>query len=214
MDWRPIWPPVVLDWWRGEHQLSRDRFSTVASLWEGGYREIGGKWWGPKGEQLNLFMRLPELAGEEVEVAAEEVTEDPKLVAELRRHGWRVEHSGEVVYTADAYRDYVQGSAGEFSCAKGIYVGTQCGWFSDRSACYLAAGRPVVVQDTGIGEHLPTGVGLFAVKDVDEAAEAIRAIRADYPRHSAAARRIAADHFAAERALRPLVDAIGVAPRA
>jgi len=144
----------------------------------------------------------------------EEVTESPELVAELHRHGWRVEHSSEVVNTADAYRDYVRGLAGEFSCAKEVVVGTQCGWFSERSAYYLAAGRPVVVQDTGIGDHLPTGAGLVAVKDVGEAAEAIRAIRADYTRHSAAARRIAADHFAAERALRPLADAIGVAPRA
>jgi glycosyltransferase involved in cell wall biosynthesis len=89
----------------------------------------------------------------------------------------------------------VSGSAGEFSCAKGVYAGTRCGWFSDRSSCYLAAGRPVVVQATGFEDLLPTGEGLFAVSSPDEAAEAIKAIRADYARHSAAARRIAAEYF-------------------
>ena len=87
--------------------------------------------------------------------------------------------SDAVASTPDSYREYISRAAGEFSCAKGLYVGSQCGWFSDRSACFLAAGRPVVVQDTGIRELLPTGAGLFAVSTVEEAAESKR-IRLDY----------------------------------
>ena len=93
------------------------------------------------------------------------------------------------------YRDLVAGSAAEFSCAKGGYVGTRCGWFSDRSECFLAAGRPVVLQSTGFEDLLPTGKGLFAAKTVEEAAEAIRAIRADYPAHSVAALALGARAF-------------------
>src|SRR5262249_20596203 len=93
----------------------------------------------------------------------------------------------------------VAGSAGEFSCVKGGYAGTRCGWFSDRSACYLAAGRPVVLQATGFEDLLPTGRGLFAVRTPDEAAEAIRSVRRDYALHSARAREIAREHFDSAR---------------
>jgi hypothetical protein len=111
----------------------------------------------------------------------------------------------------DTYRTYVCDAAGEFSRAKGLYVGSRCGWFSDRSACFLAAGRPIVVQDTGIRELLPTGTGLFAVASVEEAAESIRRIRRDYGDHSARAHQIALEHFDVRRVLPPLLIAMGVA---
>src|SRR5206468_9253414 len=129
--------------------------------------------------------------------------EDPDR-ALLRDHGWRIE-GPQAVGTPALYRDYVAGSAGEFSCVKGGYAGTRGGWFSDRSACYLAAGRPVVLQATGFADLLPTGKGLFSVATPEEAAEAIRAIRRDPRLHSEAARRIARDHFAAERVVPSLL---------
>jgi hypothetical protein len=208
IEWRPLWPPVVLDWWSNDGRRERDTFTTISSLWDGEWRELGGKLWGPKGEQLEQFVRLPELAEEPIEIAVDELDESAHLVGELRGAGWRVEYAAELVSSPEAYRDYVLASAGEFSTAKGLYVGTRSGWFSDRSACYLAAGRPVVVEDTGIAEHIPTGEGLFSVGDVEEAAHAIRTIRADYDRHAAAARKLAADYFDAGRALRPLLDVI------
>ena len=110
----------------------------------------------------------------------------------------------------ESYQEYVADSAGEFSCAKGLYVGGRSGWFGDRSACFLAAGRPVVIQDTGIQDTLPTGTGLFAVATVDEAADAIRRIRMDYERQSTVARQIALDHFDARRVLPALLEAMGV----
>src|SRR5262249_27761307 len=151
--------------------------------------EFEGQTLGPKAEEFRKFLHLAGLAGEPVEVALNIDPEDPDL-ALLRRHGWQIE-SPQAVATPELYREYVTGSAGEFSCAKGGYVGTRCGWFSDRSACYLAAGRPVVLQATGFEDLLPTGRGLFAVRTAEEAAEAIRMIRADYHLHSLAARALA-----------------------
>src|SRR5207247_944348 len=112
---------------------------------------------------------------------------------------------------AEQYRNYVRGSLGEFSCAKGGYVGTRSGWFSDRSACYLASGRPVILQATGFEDVLPVSEGLLAVSSVDEAAEAIRRVRADYARHSVAAREIAREHFDSDRLLGRMLAEAGVA---
>jgi hypothetical protein len=121
-------------------------------------------------------------------------------VERLRAAGWRLDDPG-LVSTPASYRDYVAGSLGEFSCAKGGYVGTRSGWFSDRSACYLASGRPVILQATGFEDVLPVSEGLFAVSSVDEAAEAIHQVRAEYERHSAAARTIARRYFDSDRLL-------------
>ena len=124
----------------------------------------------------------------------------------------RIEDAKELLTSPETFRDYIFASAGEFSCVKGVYVATESGWFSDRSTCYLAAGRPVVVEDTGIRDHIPTGLGLFAVSDVEEAAAAVREIRSDYERHAAGARQLAEQYFAPERALRPLLEALDLDP--
>jgi hypothetical protein len=165
--------------------------------------------WGPKAEELRRFLRLPKLAGEPIEIALENGSGD-ELVGELAHNGWRLESAEAVAATPESYRQYIADSAGEFSCAKGLYVGSRSGWFSDRSACFLAAGRPVVIQDTGIQDVLPTGAGLFAVTTVEDAADAIRRIRMDYERQSRIARQIALDHFDARRVLPALLQAMGV----
>src|SRR5204863_5858082 len=113
-------------------------------------------------------------------------------------NGWRVVDALAFSCDAFAYRDYIRESRGEFTVAKDQYVRMNTGWFSDRSACYLAAGRPVVTQETGFSKVLPTGKGLFAVRDVDDAAAALEAIEADYEGHARAAREIAREYFAAE----------------
>src|SRR4030095_12888280 len=105
-----------------------------------------------------------------------------------------------------SYRDYVQASRGEFAMAKDQNVRLRSGWFSERSACYLAAGRPVITQDTGFGTVLPTGEGLFAFNTMDEILAAFDAVRSDYDRHSGAARAIAEEHFRAEKVLAKLLD--------
>jgi hypothetical protein len=209
IDWRPIWNPVVTEWWKPEAPRRHDRFTTIAGLWLNGYQPFEGVMWGPKAEELRRFLRLPMLAGEPVEIALESGSGD-ELVGELAQNGWRLESAEAVASTPESYREYIAGSAGEFSCTKGLYVGSRSGWFSDRSACFLAAGRPVVIQDTGIQEVLPTGAGLFPVATVEEAADAIRRIRMDYERQSTIARQIALDHFDACRVLPPLLEAMGV----
>jgi hypothetical protein len=197
--WRPVWNPVILDWWDPQAPVTRDYFTTVADWRSYGYLEFEGQMLGPKAEEFRRFLDLPKQAGEPLEIALNIDPGDPDLPS-LKRRGWRIERP-EQVATVAGYRDYVNGSVGEFSCAKGGYVGTRCGWFSDRSACYLAAGRPVVLQATGFEDHLPTGMGLFAVRTVEEAADAIRRVRSDYAHHAAAARAIAVEHLATERIL-------------
>lgn len=206
--WDPIPPWVVPDWWPPARRPTRDRFTTVAAWRDYGYLEFEGRMLGPKVEQFEAFLELPAMVGEPLELTLAIDRDDPDL-PRLRRHGWIVVAPSEVD-SADRYRDYVAGSLGEFSVAKGGYVGTSSGWFSDRSACYLAAGRPVIVQNTAFDHVLPVGRGLFAVDAVEEAARAIRTIRADYARHSAAARKIAEQHFDAERVAHRVLTGSGV----
>jgi glycosyltransferase involved in cell wall biosynthesis len=110
----------------------------------------------------------------------------------------------------DEYRNYVSGSRGEFTVAKDIYVRPRTGWFSDRTVCYLGAGRPVVTQRTGFEKFIPTGEGLLGFDTPDEAVDAIRAINADYPRHARAAREVAAEYFGAEKLLDEIAEAAGI----
>jgi hypothetical protein len=209
LDWRPAPPPVVLDWWPLRAAADRDRFTTIA-VWRdyGGYLEFGEQILGPKVDEFHKFMSLPALAGEALELALVIDEDDPDLPL-LHDSGWLLEDPA-IVSTPQLFIEYVSGSAGEFTCANGGYVGTRCGWFPQRSASYLAAGRPVVLQATGFEDVLPTGRGLFAVSTVDEAAAAIHAIRADYDQHREAARAIAHDYLEAGRVLSRLLTDAGV----
>jgi hypothetical protein len=209
LDWRPIWNPVIAEWWEGRESDGRGRFTTIAGLWHNAYQTFEGVMWGPKAEELQRFLALPQLAGEPIEMAVEQGS-GTELLATLGRNGWLVEAADVVASTPNDYRDYICAAAGEFSCAKGLHVGSRSGWFSDRSACFLAAGRPVVIQDTGIGDVLPTGGGLFPVSTVEEAADAIRRIRLDYKYHSSRARQIAIEYFDVRRVIPRLLNAMGV----
>jgi hypothetical protein len=206
--WIPTWNPVVLDLWRPEAPIVRNQFTTIADWWGGKYLEFEGHVLGPKREEFLRFLDLPRRSGESIHLALDIPPGDPDIQM-LEGYGWEVA-SPALVESPEGYADWIGTSLGEFSCAKGVYVGTQCGWFSDRSACYLAAGRPVVVQDTGFGHLLPAREGLFAVRNVEEATEAFRAIRRDYARHAKAARRIAVEHFHAARVLAPLLAEAGI----
>lgn len=205
LDWQPTRPPVVLDRWRAAPP--GERWTTVMS-WKNFAEaiEYQGTCYGAKEVEFDKVKALPQRLAVPLEVACG--GEPP--VAEWRRLGWSVVDSHAVSETPQAYRDYVQGSRGELSVAKNVYVATCSGWFSCRSVCYLAAGRPVVVQDTGFSEIIPCGEGVLAFSDIEEAAEAIRRVEADYPRHQAAARRIAEEHFDSDRVLGDLLARIGL----
>jgi hypothetical protein len=132
------------------------------------------------------------------------------VAARLTGLGWDLVDPRPVSSDLEAYRRFVLDSRGEFTVAKDLYVRPRSGWFSDRSVCYLAAGRPVVTQETGFSKLVPTGEGLFAFSTREEIVDAFARIAADYPRHRAAARRIAAEHFGAEPVLRRLLADAGL----
>jgi hypothetical protein len=208
IEWRPYVNPVVLDLWSGGDVGAGGAFGTVAGLDDYGWLEFEGRMLGPKVEELRAFAALPRVVGERFDLVAELEPGDPDR-DELEAQGWRF-RAPESVADPARFRSFVLGSAGEFSVAKGGYVGTHCGWFSDRSACFLAAGRPVILQATGFEDVLPTGQGLFAVHDVDEAARAVRAIRAEPARHAAAARRVAHEYFDSNTVLTRMLETAGV----
>jgi hypothetical protein len=205
--WRPTRPPVVLDWWMSGDGPARDVLTTIAN-WRHEEKDVewkGRRWRWSKDREFRRFQTLPSKSALPIELALGSIRDDER--DDLRREGWRVVDS---LGDPRLYRDYIVGSAGEFTVAKEQYVAPRSGWFSDRSACYLAAGRPVVTQDTGFGKFVPTGQGLFAYSTTEEAAAAIEEIATDYERHSAAAREIAREYFDAERLLERMLAEIGV----
>jgi hypothetical protein len=210
--WLPVRQPVALHRWPWADGDAPVRFTTVAS-WRGAYGPAswGGRTYGVKAHQFRRFLDLPRVLGARFEVALEIHSGDAADVRRLHRGGWTLVDPASVA-TTDGFRAYVQSSGAEFSPAQGIYVETASGWFSDRTVRYLASGRPALVQDTGLRDALPVGEGLLTFRSPGEAAAGARAIAADYARHRAAARRIAEEHFAAPRAIAPLIEATGIAP--
>jgi hypothetical protein len=205
--WRPTRPPVVLDWWASANGPARDALTTIAN-WRHEGKDVvwgGHRWHWSKDREFRRFRSLPSTSALPLELALGSIGEDEKEA--LRRDGWSIASS---IGDPLEYREYIVDSAGEFTVAKEQYVAPRSGWFSDRSACYLAAGRPVVTQDTGFGKFVPTGEGLFAYSTTEEAAAAIEAIAADYERHSAAAREIAREYFDAQRLLDGMLAEMGL----
>jgi hypothetical protein len=191
-DWRPTRQPVVLGCFEGAAPARGSVMTTVAS-WESkeGGRVVEGVEYGGKGREFERFIDLPARTRVPRELAMA-----GKAPAErLRAHGWRLRDGFEVSCDPWVYRDYLAGSLGEWSVAKNAYVASRSGWFSCRTACYLALGVPAVVQDTGFSRILPTGEGLFAFSTIDEAAAGIEAVAAEPERHGAAAREIAREYF-------------------
>ena len=124
----------------------------------------------------------------------------------MERHGWRIRHSREVAGTPERYQAYIQGARGEFSCAKPSCMKFQNAWVSDRTLCYLASGKPAVVQHTGASAYLPNGDGLFRFRTLEEAAAALETVNSDYERHCRAAREIAATYFDARQVVAKILN--------
>jgi hypothetical protein len=205
-DYRPTRQPVVLDWWRSYGPPTERAFTTVAN-WHQSSKDI--EWNGrlltwSKDVQFMQFLSLPSRVEVPVELAL--AAEDDGALSCLQAAGWRVRPAAPLSKDIDAYRDYVRASAGEFSVAKEQYALLRSGWFSDRTACYLAAGRPAIVQDTGFDRALPTGEGLFAFQTLDDAVAAFENVCSDYSRHARAAGEIASEHLRAETVLGQLID--------
>jgi hypothetical protein len=160
-----------------------------------------------KDVEFEKFLHLPDFVEAPLEIAVSgDVPRERVLEA-----GWRVRGSIGLTLSFESFVEYVRASRGEFSVCKNVFVATNSGFFSERSAAYLACGRPVVVQDTGFSAHLPCGRGLFAVRNVQEAATAIREIQGNYERHSRWAREVAREHLEATRVLAGFLKDIGIA---
>lgn len=217
--------PVLMDLWNCGPP-TRTEFTTVGN-WEQEGRDVvfGGETyrWSKHHEFLKV-LDVPLRSGQPVELATNLAPPESfvygegapvrtqgmtgAVQAQLRKHGWLLTESREFTRDPWQYRDYVCRSRAEFTVARDLNVRLRSGWFSERSACYLAAGRPVITQNTGFDSVLPTGQGLLAFDSADEAVEAVRAVNADYARHSRAARAIAEDYFRAEVVLEKLLRAL------
>jgi hypothetical protein len=208
---KPTRQPVVLDFWTSGAPARRE-FTTVTNWEVTGYdcEFRGERYTWSKHHQLQKFLDLPRRTNARLELALglSGVTDEVRQM--LRDKGWAVTDAFQMSLDPWPYRDYIRNSGAEFSVNKDMMVRLPSGWFSERSACYLAAGRPVVTQETGFSQVLPTGAGLFGFQTMDEVLAAFDAINTDYARHSRAARAIAEQYFSAETVLGRLLESLGL----
>lgn len=217
LEWIATLPPVLLDEWPARPPPPGPlRFTTVAT-WRSPYGalEIGGRAMGLKHHQFRRLIELPEQVDDVTFELALAIHEGDSADREaLADHGWRLVDPQAVAATPQAFRDYLGGSAAEFSVAQGVYSETASGWFSDRTGAYLACGRPAVVQDTGIDNSLPLGEGLLTFTSPEQAVAAVERIAVDRGRREAAAREWALQHLDSDVVLGRLLSAIGIATEA
>jgi hypothetical protein len=207
--WRKTHPPVCVDLWASPPR-PRAPWRTIATYRNKGKDVvIGGEtYFWSKHPNWDLVMELPRRTQEKLEVAL--VSPDSDQRARFEGAGWRVEDPVRISCGALVYRKYIQGAKGEFSVEKDDQVRLHLGWFSDRSVCFLAAGRPVVIQDTGFGARVPTDAGLLGWSTAEEALACVERASKDYALHAKRARAIAREHFEASVLLPPILEAAGV----
>ena len=208
IEWHKTLPPVVLDEWATTAPPG-EAYTTVAD-WRG-YNPVEwrGVWYGQKAEEFMGIVELPRRVAVPLELCLAIHADEPDL-PKLTANGWRLSEPRRHCATPDTYRDYIHRSRGELTVVKHGYAAGRTGWFSDRAACYLAAARPVIVQDTGIGAHVPTGQGLLTFTDLDGAAAAVERVERDYAQHAAAAAAFARQHLDSDRVLPRLLELAGM----
>jgi hypothetical protein len=206
IEWRPTRQPIYLPAWRPAPQKKTGKWTTVMN-WDS-YHAVtySGKTFGMKSLSFNEYYNLPLLLQEEQFELAIGGANIPE--AKLNAHSWGVVNPLEVIPGVDAFQQYINESKGEWSVAKHGYVEAKTGWFSERTLNYMAAGKPVVVQDTGFTEFLPTGKGLIGFSSPKEVVESIKQVNADYNMHAKAARRIVEDHFESTMVLQSLLNKV------
>jgi hypothetical protein len=203
--WKPLVNPVVPELFDLPPAREGAPYTTVMNWQSHAPIEFAGTTYGQKDVEFEKFVELPRSTNVPLEVAVAGRFPRQRLDAA----GWRIENAHKVTESFESYRRYIGGSRGEMSVCKNVFVATRTGWFSDRSAAYLAAGRPVVLEETGFSRCLPTGEGLFAVAAEEDAIEAIEAIEADFEMQSRRAREIAQEYLSAETVLASLLDDVG-----
>ena len=208
-NWLPTRQPVVMDLWRDGAPLDDAPYTTITT-WHNTGKDVeyrGQRYYWTKDREFERFIDLPLRRRAPFELA---VGVDDAVRTRLEDNGWRLRRSVDLSASVEHYRHYIQRSRAEFTVARDQYVRPRTGWFSDRTACYLAAGRPVITEDTGFGKFIPTGRGLFGFTTMDDVLAAIDAIEGDDPAHCRAAGEIADEYFAAERVVGSLMSRAGL----
>ena len=193
--WRHTLPPLIMEFWPVYHSTSRKPFTTIAS-WRSGYSDLHyeGGWYQSKYEEFKHFADLPRKVEQEFEVALKTPRQDDEGIHLLKANGWRVREASQITALPD-YQGYIAQSRAEIGVAKNAYVKGNSGWFSDRSAHYLASGKPVLAQSTGFERYLPVEKGLITFSTMEEAVASISAINEDYEAHCLAAREFAQEYL-------------------
>ncbi|HEX2437882.1 MAG TPA: hypothetical protein VHT71_06185 [Methylomirabilota bacterium] len=210
--WQPTRQPVVLDFWRSAAAPPPDAPYTTIATWRHQKDRVyrGETYYWSKEREFLKILDLPRRCPAPIELSLDIAPEAGEAGPLLTASGWRLAPATAISRDIHRYRAYVGASRGEFTVAKDQNIRLRSGWFSDRSACYLASGRPVITQDTGFGNILPTGRGLFAWQSAEDIVAAMETIAADYPGHCRAAREIATEYFDAERVLASLLGRAGL----
>jgi hypothetical protein len=214
LHWETTRQPVVLaEWPVAPAPPGELTFGSIAT-WRGAYApiEYEGRRFGLRAHEFRRFADLPHLTGRSFELALDIDQADEADRELLEDGGYILRDPHEVTATVDGYRNYVRSAGAELMVAKEMYVRSRSGWFSERSACYLATGRPVLAQDTGLDGLLPTGEGVLTFTDLEECADGVETIARDWPRHSRAARKLAEAYFDSDVVLGRLLDVVGKAP--
>jgi len=211
-NWLPTRQPIVTELWKTHRSPPRSAVLTSVANWStSGLKDItwrGEKYLWSKSREFIRFAAAPKRSGQTFELATD--IRDEKTREKFARNGWRFTSPLQLSVDYWSYRDYIRRSKGEFTVAKDQYVRLNTGWFSDRSGCYLAAGRPVITQETGFTKNYGGNAGLLSFKSLAEIAEAVKMIDADYAKHSRAARQIARDIFEARTVLASLLKRAGI----
>ena len=214
IDWLPTVPPVIPEIWQNERLTSANRepeadaaLTTIANWNAYGGAMYQGEYYGQKAEEFLGLLELPSFCSQKLELAISgKDSEIQEIEKKLEGAGWFVRDGGAISADLSTYRAYITNSRGEFSVAKQAYVKTHSGWFSDRSVCYLAAGRPVILQDTGFSDWLPTGWGVLAFSSLEEAIHSLEQVNINYPRQCWVARQLAEQFFSYKVVLPRLLD--------
>jgi hypothetical protein len=212
--WHPTLPPIVLDLWPTANDRAADKapFTTIASLYGYSDLQFRGEWYRTKYEEFQRFAGLPRRTGQAFEVLIKDFSDDDEIVRVMRAHGWSVRKSS-VTSDVSGYRGFVAQSRGEIGITKGAYVKGCSGWFSDRTASYLACGRPALSQSTGFERCLPTGRGILCFETLEQAVAAVEDVRSNYAAHCTAAREFAAEYLDARKVLRAMLQTCASARR-
>jgi len=211
LHWRPTVQPIALDYWNPASpaptmpHIADGAWTTVMNWASYAPKDFQGKKYGQKDIEFERFLDLPQISDEKFVLAMGQGVGNKRPTEMLESKGWNIIEPDTYLPDYTTYHEFLSRSKGEWSIAKNGYVTSHSGWFSCRSACYLAAGKPVVVQDTGWSDHLPSGDGAIAFSTPEEAAKALDLINKNYNHHSAAARAYAETHFDAARVCEDLI---------